>query len=101
MIDTTIGGGPAHEASGLSAEQIETSDFDTLNDLLQQAVAAKSLNEVMAEAASIHERTRAAVARIDWGKWRAGVRAQRPLLSWIAGDSYEHYLEHWQWLPLV
>ena len=53
----------------------------------------------------VHEQARATVAGIDFADWAARTREwdgqQSPLLNWIAGNSYDHYLEHWQWLPVV
>jgi hypothetical protein len=53
----------------------------------------------------VHVEARAAVAGIEWSEWSDRTREwngeQRPMLDWIAGNSYDHYLEHWQWLPVA
>jgi hypothetical protein len=105
LIGTVIGGRPAHETFGITEEQFEAWDIDQQNDHLVQASANKSLAQVMAEFHSVHEQARAAVAGIDFADWAARTREwegqQSPILNWIAGNSYDHYLEHWQWLPVV
>jgi hypothetical protein len=106
LIGTVIGGKPAHESFGFPPELWgEDRDVDEENALLVQASAAKSLAEVMDEFHHVHAEARAAVAGIDFAGWAARVREwngeQRPMLDWIAGNSYDHYLEHWQWLPIM
>lgn len=104
LIVTVVGGQPAHSGLGLAAEQAE-GDIDTVNELLVQAAANKTLAEVQAEAAAVHAEARAAVAGIQWSEWHNQLREwngeQRSMLDWIAGNSYDHYLEHWQWLPVM
>jgi hypothetical protein len=105
LIGTVVGGRPSHEVLGLTEEQLASADIDQENDLLQQASADKSLTQVMDDFHSVHEQARAAVAGIDFADWAARTREwdgqQSPMLNWIAGNSYDHYLEHWQWLPVV
>ena len=100
-----VNGGQAHTALGLSEEEVETSDIDTLNALLLQASASKTLGEVKADALKVHAEARAAVAAVEWkdlsnrvGEWHG---EQGPLLDFIGSDSYWHYLEHWQWMPIA
>lgn len=106
MTGAAIGGGPAHEAMGLTVEQFEPWDVDRFNELFRQAGARMSLAEVVAALRSAHEQARAAVAGITWVEWHgqmmeAGDGPPEPRLAWITGNTYEHYLEHWQWLPVV
>lgn len=105
LIGTVIGGRPSHESLGLTAEEFEILDIDAQNDLLVRASAGKSLEAVLQEYHSVHQQARAAVAGLQWGDWHQKSREwqgePRPLVGWIAGNCYDHYLEHWQWLPVV
>lgn len=114
LIGTVIGGKPPGESfavdpalAGGEGGEVDLGGLpiDPLNDLLVRASAHKSLPEVMAELHAVHEEARAAAAGIDFADWAAATRAwngeQHPALNWIAGNSYDHYLEHWQWLPIV
>jgi hypothetical protein len=104
LIGAVVGGKPAHVALDLTPEQAEA-EFNALNDILLQAAASKSLAEVQAEFAAVHNEARAAVAGITWSEWVDRTQEwdgqQRPMLDWIAGNSYDHYLEHWQWMPVM
>jgi hypothetical protein len=106
LIGTVIGGKPIHESFGFTPEQMaEDMGIDRQNDLLLAVSAAKSLTEVMDEFHAVHAQARKAVAGIDFADWAQQTLEwggeQRPMLDWIAGNSYGHYLEHWQWLPVV
>ncbi len=106
LIGTVIGGKPAHESFGLGAEQMtEDMGIDAENELLARASDAKTLTEVMDEFHAIHAQARATVEAIDFADWASRTREwggqQSPALFWIAGNSYDHYMEHWQWLPVV
>jgi hypothetical protein len=104
LIGTVIGGRPAAVSFGLDpAVFTEDLDIDAENDLLVAASASKSLAQVFDEFHAVHAEARAAVASINFADWVSRTRPwdDRPLLDWIAGNSYDHYLEHWQWLPVV
>ncbi len=100
-----LGDEPEHVAFDLTAEQVETSELDQLNDLLMQADASKPLDVVLAAFHATHEEVRAAVTGMEWAAWHGQTREwngqQQPRLGWLANNCYEHYLEHWQWLPVV
>jgi hypothetical protein len=101
-----IGGQPAHEAFGMTVEQFEPWDVDRYNAIFQERSARTSLAEVQATFDRVHEQARAAVAGIDWAQWHGQMHQEgdgpaEPRLTWITSNSYDHYLEHWQWLPVV
>ncbi len=105
LIGSVIGGRPSHETFGITKEQAESWDIDQENDFLMQQSAGKSLSQVMDEFHGVHEQAIAAVRGIDFADWAARTiewdGQHRPALNWIAGNCYDHYLEHWQWLPVV
>jgi hypothetical protein len=104
LIGTVIGGQPPAVSFGLDPALLTAElDIDAENDLLLAASASKSLGQVFEEFHAVHTEARAAVAGIRFADWVGRTRAgdDRPLLDWIAGNSYDHYLEHWQWLPIV
>ena len=105
MVGYAINGGPAHEALGVRADQLDPWNVDTINALIVQASAGRSLAEVRAAFESVHAEARAAVAGINWAEWdvpiqQGGDGPPEPRLDWIAGNTYEHYIEHWHWLPV-
>jgi hypothetical protein len=107
LIGTVIGGKPPAESFALDPALAGGADpgeleIDPLNELLVEASRGQSLAEVMETFHTVHGEARAAVAGIDFGDWAGRTRDDgRPLLDWIAGNSYDHYLEHWQWLPIA
>jgi hypothetical protein len=103
LIGTVIGGMPPEESFGLDpAQHADELEFDQLNAVLVENSRNKTLTLVMDDFHSVHAAARAAVAAIDFTDWAGRTRDDgRPLLDWIAGNSYDHYLEHWQWLPVA
>jgi hypothetical protein len=105
LIGSVIGGRPSHETFGITKEQAESWDIDQENDFLMHQSAGKNLSQVMDEFHAVHEQAIAAVRGIDFADWAARTiewdGQHRPALNWIAGNCYDHYLEHWQWLPVV
>ena len=104
LRDYVIGGRPVHEALGIPADQVEPWDVDRINAAIVQAGAGRSMAETLAAFERVHTDTRAAVAGITWSEWHEQIDERygepQPRLEWIAGNSYGHYLEHWQWLPV-
>lgn len=106
LLEGVIAGQPPRATvERLVGQRIAGLDIDAQNELLLQVSAGKSLNQVVDEFQAIHAQVRAAVAAIDFAEWAARTpeqdgRRQHTLHS-IAEPTYSHYLEHWQWLPIV
>ena len=106
MVGYAINGEPGHTALGLRAEQLEPWNVDTVNALVLRASADRSLAEVKAAYDRTHAEARAAVEGINWAEWNVQIQQggdgpPEPRLGWIAGNTYEHYIEHWHWLPVA
>lgn len=105
LVGHTIGGQPPHVALGLPEAEFTPDDVDSINDRLEQRSRDQSPQQVLAEAQRTYEQVRAAIAGLTWAECNApnapDEQDPRPKLERICCDCYEHYLEHWQWLPVV
>lgn len=98
-------GEPAHVALGIAPDQLEPWDIDAINAAVVETNAGQSLDETMTTFQAVHAELRAAVAALNWAEWHGQMHIvegypPEPRLAWITGNSYEHYLEHWAWLPV-
>ncbi|WP_420645369.1 ClbS/DfsB family four-helix bundle protein [Candidatus Leptofilum sp.] len=98
------------DAMGISAELGESGDFDRINEAI--AVQHRHLSAVEARSwlLAAHERLVTAMEPLD----NAGLQLPyerfvppfsgdggSPVLSYIIGDSYEHYQEHMPWIEAI
>ena len=80
-------------------------DIDQLNDMLYQRHRASSVAEVKALANTAHADIVAAISHLTdadlrrtVGEYGMMTNQDRSLLEKIAGDTYEHYAEHAEWI---
>lgn len=78
---------------------------DAVNALLYERHRWRPLAAIMVEAHTMHEQTVAKLHTLSWEEITLPLFPDdpdpRPRLDWIAGNTYEHYLEHWLQIPVV
>jgi len=96
-----IGRQPFAEAAPGIAVDYATSDVDTINDALYRRDRDKPLPEVLEAFRRSHRQTLAAVEGMSeaelFGQYTPPGRDPSDggqLINWVAGDTYEHYMEH-------
>jgi carboxymethylenebutenolidase len=91
-----IGGRPATEVAGM--DQAALASFDAANAIVAARSASRSLEEVLAESREVHAALVAELAAHPLDAWLRprfpDDPDERPLILWIAGNTYGHYAEH-------
>ena len=89
---------PLHLLAGVDAATLDAMDEDGINDLFWRRSRDRSLAQVMADLEDKHLQV---LARLDAMTFENLMRPRyaddperRPLLGWVAGNTYEHYQEH-------
>jgi len=88
---------PAHEAMGIPEARYSGLDFDGINAILHQRFKDQRASLVLAKVRATHQQLMEALGRMSFPEMTAplpGDKQNRPLLGWITGNTYEHYLEH-------
>lgn len=93
-----LGGEDAAAALGLSPEQYAGYGIDEINGVLHVRSQAKTLDEVLANAEEIHATLVERLRDIPFDELQrpryADDESGAPLLDWVIGNTYDHYLEH-------
>jgi uncharacterized protein (TIGR03083 family) len=99
---------PRHEGMGLTQEQYLSAGIETLNALLQRRSSAQPLDEVLATFRQSRDELLQLIERLPeedlfkpyhyFQPDEPGERSDRPILAWVAGNTYEHYDEHREWI---
>ena len=89
---------PPHEVMGMDAEIFEKADENGQNAILFQRNKDRSVAEVLAELRHSHEQVLADLDQMSFADLMKPRSADdpeaRPLIGWVIGNTYEHYLEH-------
>lgn len=89
---------PGHEALGVDEAAYRTLDENGINAILQQQNRDRPLEEVLTEHRRSHAEVMADLTGLTFEEMLKPLDAddsqRRPLLSWITGNTYEHYREH-------
>lgn len=93
-----MAGEPAQDIMQVDAALLEDFDVDRVNEIVHTHSQERTLAEVLDDLHRGHAQvvnTLAALPFADLLRPRyADDPAARPLLGWVAGDTYEHYQEH-------
>ena len=93
-----MAGEPAHDVMQVDAQLLEEFDVDRVNEIVLARSQERSLAAVLEELHRGHAQvvnTLTALPFADLLRPRyADDPEARPLLGWVAGDTYEHYQEH-------
>jgi carboxymethylenebutenolidase len=96
LLRSYIEGRSASEVAGM--EEATLQDFNAMNAIDAERSRAKGLREVMAEAQSLHAELVAKLSSEPFERWMQPRQAddpdERPVMLWIAGNTYGHYGEH-------
>jgi hypothetical protein len=97
-----------NQALGLGDADLRGMDFDQINALIQQKHAGLSYAEALELMHQSHERVRAAIAALSdedlrrpYSHYQPNARhesAHLAVINWIAGNTYDHYAEHDDWI---
>ena len=101
MLEFHIGRRPFEQAAPGIAASYQTDDVDTINEALYQRDRERALAEVLDAFRRSHQRTLATIEGMgEADLFRPYTPPGRDpsaggqLINWIAGDTYEHYMEH-------
>lgn len=107
-IDSLLQGQSRFGTMGLDEADVETHDTDGLNDILIERSRRQSLAEVVSFFSDVHRQLMATLGALadedllkPYGYYQpdqSGDFTDRPVINWIAGNTYEHYAEHY---PLI
>jgi uncharacterized protein (TIGR03083 family) len=101
-------GGSRHQQMGLDRETFHSGDYDHINEVLRQNDIDTPLEDIRQRFREVHERL---VAKIDtlsdedlylpYKHYQPESTADRPVINWIGGNTYEHYAEHTPWIEKI
>ena len=110
-IVAVLNGRPSHEALGVGPNAWRDSGVDGVNEAVYQARKDRSTAQVLDEFHGTHQTLVDALHGLDdealqhsynsFGAEDSGERGNEPILNWIVGDTYEHYIEHEQTIQSV
>lgn len=93
-----MAGEAAHDIFQVDAQLLEEFDVDQMNALVLERNRQRSVDEVMAELQQTHAQVVKTLTELPFADLLrpryADDAEARPLLGWVAGDTYEHYQEH-------
>ena len=96
LLRSYLEGRPPAEVAGMDDATLR--DFNAMNAIVAERSRGQSLEQVRAEGRALHEAVVAKLASEPFERWLqprfAGDPDERPLLLWIAGNTYTHYDEH-------
>lgn len=105
LVGHHLRGEPGHVALGLGDDPaFSAHDIDRINELIAAQTMALPIETVLENFRATHQVTRDIVAAMSWDEITPVLYEDdplvRPRLDWILGNTADHYLEHWQWLPV-
>lgn len=100
LLESYLGGRPVPEVAEMDEAALR--DMNAMNALTAERSRAQSLQEVMADSRALHEALAAKLRSQPFEAWMRPRHAddpdERPLMLWIAGNTYGHYAEHTEWI---
>lgn len=96
-------GQPRYAAMGIAGADETTSNIDAINALIHEQWRDQPFAEVRRVAGATHRELRALLDRMPWDDLQQPAAAFQPFalaagtesaLAYVAGDTYEHYVEH-------
>jgi hypothetical protein len=98
LVRYHLGSEAPHDVLGLDEESFNCLDETAINALIFQRNKDKSLETVLSELNEAHRQVIARLDSLDFDVVMAARYdddpAQRPLLDWVIGNTYEHFQEH-------
>ncbi len=104
LVRAYMGGEPPYQVLGVSEDELRKLDEDAENDVVYRRNRGRDPAEMLAEVWASHDNAVEAISRFPFERfaqpWRPG--DQYPLMNYVIGNTYGHYLEHAEWLkPLM
>lgn len=107
-IDALLSGTSRRERMGLDQATWDSRDFDQMNAVIQQCHKDKSLAEVMQTFQTVHQRLIAKIETLTdadlqrpYKHYQSDSTADKPVIGWVKGNTYEHYAEHRPWIAAI
>jgi len=95
LLVSHIGGRPFHEAAQMDIASAEAASTDDVNDHLHRRDQDRSLAEVLGAFRRSYRRVLEAIERMDeTDLFNNRSTDSGPLIDYVAGNTYEHYMEH-------
>jgi hypothetical protein len=93
---------PSHEAMGIDADTMKNLDEDGINDIIYRRIKDRTAAEVLEEYRHSHAQVLLILEGVSYEELMEplipGEVQARPRILWVIGNTYEHYLEHRQWI---
>jgi hypothetical protein len=93
---------PSHEAMGIDAETMKDLDEDGINDVIYHRIKDRTAGQVLADYRRSYAQVLETLEAISYEALMEalvpGGAEPRPRILWVIGNTYQHYLEHRQWI---
>ena len=105
-----LGGRSRYEGMGVTSEEWQAHTMDEVNDLVHQRSRERDATQALAALREAHQAMLDALASMSDSDLQrpysdfdpAATRyADRPIIGWIIGDSYEHFEEHLTYIQAI
>jgi hypothetical protein len=87
---------------------VDTDDTDEINKAIWNLHRYESVDGVLRYFGNSHQTLRAALARLSsndlllpYSHYQPSEAEERPVIEWVAGNTYEHYAEHIGWMKEI
>ena len=98
MVGHYLEGQSASAAMGIDEATMSAGDDDVINEMIFSRTQHRSVADVLADSDRVHTATVIALEATSWEDLLRLVSPDdpqaRPVLLWVAGNTYEHYAEH-------
>jgi hypothetical protein len=93
---------PQHEAMGIDADTMKALDEDGINDVIYRRIKDRTAGEVLADYRRSYAQVLEMLEAMSFEELMQplfpGESPDRPRIIWVIGNTYQHYLEHRQWI---
>ncbi len=105
MLTVMLEGGPYYEVFGLTRQEYDEIDLNSLNAKIDGRNKARPLSEVLEAFAASHQHLLTVLNKLGEAELGQSISYfqpqdtdERPILIKISGDTYAHYEEHRLWI---
>ena len=98
MLESELGGVPAHIALGIDEQKLKGLNEDEENAILFERNRKRSTDEVLNELKSTHDETIKTLKAMGFlnlmKQFKSDDPQKRPVIEWVLGNTSEHFAEH-------
>ena len=98
MLESELGGAPAHIALGIDEQKLKGMSEDEENAVLFERNRGRSTDEVLNELKSTHDETIKTLKAMGFPKlmkqFKSDDPQKRSVVEWVLGNTSEHFAEH-------